>query len=443
LFDLNHLKAFTLSFLQRASLPFFGFASFYILVRKLSEQDMGQWALFITITASLEGAKNGLINNALVHYLNASPDTKEHISIKSSSLVLNFVVSLIFALLIVFFSNMIGDVFEAKDLPAMLRIYAVIMMVLVLFSHFTFIQQSFVSYVGILLGSVARQGTFFFFLLVSMVILDISSSLQELVFVQMAGVLLGTFVTFLYARRFMKLRFQFRREWFSKNWAYGRYGMFTNISVSIITTTDHLMLGGMISTASVAVYNVAVRITQFFNLPTVTLSGVLLPKGIKTAMGEDPSQLKALFEKAVAVSLAVVIPMVTVVLCFPTKIIIFIASDTYLDSVAILIVLILTTLIRPFFQNYGLMVNAIGKPVLDFIFVFIISLLNIVANYFMINYYGIIGAAYASLLTHIAGLIFIVIVLKSMIEIELIAILRQFIGTYVGLFNFVKSSIFK
>lgn len=427
--------------MQRASLPIFGVGSFYILARKLSEHDMGQWALFIAITASLEGAKNGLIKNAMVHYLNAREDN-EHVQIKSASLVLNVLVTLVFGLLILCFAGPIGTLFEAGDLPSMLQLYALIMIGLIPFSHFMFIQQAKVSYLGILLGSVTRQGLFFFFLLAQVLLFHSELSLIELVFVQLVGVLLGTMVSFAYTRKFLDLKFQFERNWLGKSWAFGRYGMFTNISVSIITSTDHMMLGGMISTATVGVYSVAVKITNFFNLPAVALSGVLLPQGVKTATGKDPGQLKALFEKAVAATLAALTPLVLIALLFPKEIIVIIASEKYAAAAEILMVIIFTTLIMPFFQNYGMLVNAMGKPMLDFLFVLSISALNIVANYFMIDALGIIGAAYASLLTHIAGLIFIIITLRKMVGTELRMIGVYWIQAYGRLYNVAKSRIF-
>ena len=39
----------------------FGFGSIYLLLRLLSKEDFGEWALFITVTALVEVARNGLI----------------------------------------------------------------------------------------------------------------------------------------------------------------------------------------------------------------------------------------------------------------------------------------------------------------------------------------------------------------------------------------------
>jgi O-antigen/teichoic acid export membrane protein len=226
-----------------------------------------------------------------------------------------------------------------------------------------------------------------------------------------------------------------------KIWRFGRYGMFTNISVSIITSTDHLMLGGMISTSSVAIYNVAVKITNFFNLPSVALSSVLLPQGVQTAANNDIPKLRNIFESAVAATLTGLIPSVLLVLLFPEFIIDFIAGPNYYMAKEILLIIIFTTFIMPFFQSYGMIVNALGKPRLDFIFILTISLLNIVANYLLIKSLGINGAAYASLLTHLVGLLFVLLVLRKMIGVNLISIAKKVLNMYVRLYSMVLQKL--
>ena len=108
----------------------------------------------------------------------------------------------------------------------------------------------------------------------------------------------------------------------------------------------------------------------------------MLPEGVQTAVEQDTKKLKRLYETAVASTLVGLIPSVLFALIFPNFIITIIAGEEYLGAAEILTTIIFTTLMIPYFQNYGMIVNAIGKPKLDFIFVSLISLVNIVANYF-------------------------------------------------------------
>jgi lipopolysaccharide exporter len=435
-------KSFSLSLLQRLSLPLFGFGTFYILVRNLNSNELGQWAIFVAITASLEGAKDGLMKNALVHFLNSAKE-EEHVKVKSTSLLLNLLVTLGFSVAIFFSAEWFAQLFASPQLALMLKLYTLNLLALVFFSHFNFIQQAKVTYLGILLSFVARQGILFFFVLIGIGIMGEAIPLYQLVNVQLMGIAAGTFISFLYTRKYLQLKFVWEKAWMGKIWRFGRYGMFTNISVSIITSTDHLMLGGMISTSSVAVYNVAVKITNFFNLPSVALSSVLLPKGVQTAAEQNTPKLREIFESAVAATLTGLIPSVLVVLLFPEQIIQFIAGADYLMAKEVLLIIILTTFIMPYFQSYGMIVNALGKPKLDFIFILIISLFNIIANYCLIGWMGLNGAAYASLLTHLVGLLFVLIVLKRMIGVRMLTIGKKVLNMYVRLYGMMLTKIVK
>ena len=59
---------------QRLSVPLFGVGSFLILIRSLSEEQMGVWALFLNVVTTLEVARNGLIKGAIVKYMNSSKE---------------------------------------------------------------------------------------------------------------------------------------------------------------------------------------------------------------------------------------------------------------------------------------------------------------------------------------------------------------------------------
>ena len=53
---------------QRVTSLITGFGGFYILVRILSKDDLGAWALFISVTALIEVARGGLIQTAQIKY---------------------------------------------------------------------------------------------------------------------------------------------------------------------------------------------------------------------------------------------------------------------------------------------------------------------------------------------------------------------------------------
>ena len=70
----------------------------------------------------------------LFHYLNAV-DEREHVNVKSSSLVINLFVTIVFSISIFFMAPWLGDILDASQLSAMLRIYSINLLALVFFFH--------------------------------------------------------------------------------------------------------------------------------------------------------------------------------------------------------------------------------------------------------------------------------------------------------------------
>src|SRR5882724_252976 len=96
------------TFFQRFSLTFFGFINFVLLTRKLTIAQMGIWALFLTITGIFEATKSALLKNAHIKYVSSSDDVNEQTEVASSSFLINASISVVFVLLIIFFSNWLG-----------------------------------------------------------------------------------------------------------------------------------------------------------------------------------------------------------------------------------------------------------------------------------------------------------------------------------------------
>jgi Na+-driven multidrug efflux pump len=99
--------------------------------------------------------------------------------------------------------------------------------------------------------------------------------------------------------------------------------------------------------------------------------------------------------------LALLLPLCGVVLLFPEAFIVLLAgrSEAFQGAAIILQVTILYTLFVPYGRQFGIVMDTIGKPNFSFYFVLIGALTNIASNYFFIKEFGVIGAAYGTLLT--------------------------------------------
>ena len=77
-----------------------------------------------------------------------------------------------------------------------------------------------------------------------------------------------------------------------------------------------------------------------------------------------------------------------------------------------------------------MILDAIGKQKINFYFVILTGVLNIVFNYFFILEYGVIGAAYGTLVTYIIGFALNQWYIKRFMDVSLLRIPKYMIFFY-------------
>lgn len=444
--DSYWFKSGLYTFLERGGALIFGFGSFFFLVRVLSREDFGVWALFLTITSVIEAARNGLIQNAQVRFLITAKKKDEKARISTASLILNVILTVLSVLIMLLFARTAGEMWETPVLAPMFHIYALTTVLLIPFSQFNFIQQANLNFKGIFYSNFIRQ-SFLFIYIFTAFWFEYKISLILLSWVLAIAAAFAAFISFLFAREHMV--FAKKPDWMyvKKLFHFGKYVFGTNVSSIFYKSIDQMMLGSFISTGSVAIYNTAVRISNLVEVPTTSVASIVFPQSARKMKSEGKEAVKDLYEKSVAVILALIIPAMAFILIFPEFVILIVAGDKYLDTADILRVTILFSLFIPFQRQFGTVMDSSGKPKWNFFFMLSGAVLNVVFNYFFIMNMGIIGAAYGSLSSYI--LIFIVnqIILYKYLKVRTFNIIRYCWKFYkeawsFGIFKF-RQVIFK
>ena len=401
---------------------------------------MGSWVLYLNITTILEVVRNGLVKSATVKFFNSSLK-EDQSKIKSASLIINAVFTSLTLAILLTSATWISSLLSTPQLVPMFYRYSLVAVFFVPFSHLEFIQQSNMKFKGIFYSYFSKQGVFFVLITLMALFSPDNFSVIDLVLLQAVGLFIGSIVSYLNCRQFLTYTFDISKSWLLKLWHFGKYGMFTNLSNSALTTTDHLLIGGIVSTPSVAIYNAAFRITNLFVIPSVAIADILLPKTVEAHEAQGTEKVKMLYEKAVGATLVPMIPILVLVLLFPETIIRVIAGERYLESASILKISIFGILILPFLKQFGTVVNSIDKPQYNFYFVLVLSCFNLLLNYICITNFGIIGAAYATLATYFIGFIASQLILRQLIESSVVGIIRHMVAFYQQIPLKIRNSI--
>jgi len=410
------LKSGVITLLDRISLLIFGFLGFFLLVRIYDQLTWGIWVLFLSTVTFFEIGRNGLIQNGLVRFLTTAKTVDEKGRISTASLVLNILLSLINVVILLMIAPYLATLWGSDILTDLFYIYTITTLVMIPMQHFIFVQIAHLNFSGPMLANFTRGGIFFSYI-AYLFISSQSVLLTNLAYVQIIGAVGGSLVAFISAAKYYNFSKSIDWKWVKKLLQYGSFTFLTNLSTMLYKSIDKWMLGILLTPLSVALYDLCMKVNNLLEAPTQAIAQIVFPKSARKGESEGPEAIKKLYEGAVGAILALVLPAVIFVFIFPKLIVFFLGGEAYMDATSILTITVFYALFLPFANQFGTILDSIGKPETNLFFTLIGALINVVANYFFITQYGVIGAAYGTIFTYVITFILNQIVLNKMFKI--------------------------
>ncbi len=423
------------SFLQRFSLTFFGFINFIVLIRWLTQAQMGVWALFLAVTSIFEATKSGLLKNAHIKYVSVSDDENEKAEIASASFIINSAISALFIICLLLLSGYLGVwLHTGPELAYMLKWFIPGLICMVFFSHFEAIQQSFLDFKGVFAGYLVRQ-LVFFVAIVSHALFHIPFLLWHLALYMSASIFLGTIVLYVYSRKYLLHRFVFSVKWIKRIVAYGGYIFGSGVMSNICANIDQVMTATFMSSSAVACYNAASRINALVDIPSYAAAEILFPKSARAVVEEGENKVKYLYEKMVGILISFTMPAAVIIILFPHLIIQLIAGEKYLAAAPILQMYMVTGLMRPMQNQAANLLNSIGKARLCFIINTIGVIEYLGVNYVCLSRMGFYGAAIGSVIMCVIGAVTWYFVMRRQIGLQMRNVFRYMMAFYKQLYT--------
>lgn len=402
---------------SRFSVLLFGFGSFYFMVRFLSKDEFGAWSLFLTVTTIIEMSRNGLIQNAIIKLIHSHGEHDKD-KVVTGSWVINIVYSAIIFLIIVLISPFFDTGLNMPELRSMFMWYGLTLTLLIPFSQFNYLQQAHFSFNGIFWSAFARQGMFFATIIV-IYFTDLHPSLIHLVLIQTGCTFIGLLVAFVLARSFITFRFEWDMPTTKKVFHFGKYVMGTNICSLLYKSVDQFTIGYFLSANGVALYSSAMRLSNLIEYPATSVSEVVYPHSTKRISESGEEVVKNIYEKSLALTMAITFPIVIVTFLLSDLIIYIIAGPAYAESAQILRVTILFGVLTPFTRQFGMIMDSSGRPHQNFWLLLFALALNIGMNIVVVKSFGLMGAAYGTLLSYVIVAIAGHFVLVKLFDVEM------------------------
>lgn len=416
----------------------FSFGSFWFMARLFSKEDFGAWGIYMQAVVIFELLRNGIIQSALIKFLSGS-DKSEHSRIFSASFSISTALTLVCILINILFIRFFTDSLNAPQLKPVFYLFNIVFILSGILTQLCCVEQANLQYKGVFAINMIRQSALFIYPLYCF-FTGTKLELIDLVYVQIFSMTVSIFSSWFFVKKFFYFRFDFCWAWTKKIFNYGKFAFGTSLSSQLSGTIDQWMLAGLLSPAASASFNTAVRITNLINVPTDAVATIVFPQSAKRMHTEGPDAIRYLYEKSVGTILAILIPSVLFIYIMDEWIVSLIAGGKYADAVPILNVTLMYCLLIPFGRQFGTILDSIGKTNLTFTIVVITAVSNLVLNYFMIRQYGVIGAAYATLISNVLGFAIAQIILYRELKVNL---LHTFIYAYRFYPEFMNKYILK
>ena len=172
-----------------------------------------------------------------------------------------------------------------------------------------------------------------------------------------------------------------------------------SIAASIYMQIDQVMIKEMMDSKSVGYYAVSAKLSGLWLFITIVVTKSLLPSIISAkAMSEDVYLFRIQYLYSILVKIAFFICVI--VTFFSTEIIELLYGDQYLESIPILIIYVwsimfvyLSNASTSYFLAENMQLHACMRLIFG-------AIINVVLNIYWIEHYGLVGAAYATLISY-------------------------------------------
>lgn len=427
----------------RFALIFFGFGTFALLAHfALDNAEMSVWGVFTLVISTIEVVKQGLLRNALIKFLHSDSMLNANNRTQSTSLLISLGFTVLISILLAIAAPAVARFTKMPELTALLYGTIPLLLVLLPFHHFEIVLQSNFKYQSNFYAYVIRQGLFFVAVVVGLLLNPEWLNFSNLLTVQIMATFLAGLYLYREAKPLLLDAFVVDGKQIRQMLQYGKYVFGTTLFGSLSRSADHFITANVlngINPAAVSYYNAANRVTSMLDAPTTAAADILFPKNAQAGNEEDGLQrVKYYFERMVGTLTLVMIPLALIMILFPKFILLISGGAGYLQAIPILQLGATYALLRPFIYNFGHTMDAIGKPQVNFWANVFIMLCNFAMTWYFLQYFGLMGPAYATFGMHILYTVVFYLLLKKHIHVEAGNILIYMRETFLSILSKLK-----
>lgn len=361
------------------------FLLFLYLVKGFDQAQYGGWALYITLISIVDGIRQGFVQNG---FISEFVSTKNKSKLISTALFINVLIIGVISLLMVLLS------YTWTTLPletiVLLKHGWKTLISLGLLQFYNSYFHAHKDQLGYLKNNVL-------YLVAFLVIVGIWMSFAPIKFEQVLDIQLLTIIPatvyFLYKNKRFTLPGRYE---IVALYRFGRYAAGTNLSSLLFHKVDILMIGYFLDPVAVAIYHLSMKIMGYAEIPMQAISQFIYPKLAHGLHIHGKKHLNVMYSRSIFMLLSFVVPISLILTLFNKTFILILSTEEYLSASELIMCFSIAMLFKPWGRVFGLSLDALGKPKINFMMLIFSLLVNVTLNWILIPKYGLVGGAIAT-----------------------------------------------
>jgi len=383
-----------ITFITRVITAIFGIIITIIIARTLGPKGQGIYSLAVLLPTTLLLFTIFGLNVSSIFYIGKKKYSPKEVF--GQNIIFSFflsILTILIGLIIVFF-------FGEKLFPGVEKIYLFLAIFLIPFNIF------FDFVISVLLGmqKIKKYNllylfqSFLFLFLVVILISGLKFGITVIILAQIFSfAFIGIFLFFITKKEVGGLLLKFNKNYFKDAFSYGVKNYLGEIFGFLHYRVDLFLINFFINPIAVGFYYVAVKLAESIIFISQSAATVLFPK---VSSENDSKKLKEFTPLVCRNVLFISFFVALVLFIFSQGIIKLFYSEEFLNSVRPFQILLMATIFIAGWKILGTDISARGKPMLKTYTSGSSVILNIILNIFWIPKYGIVGAAWASLISY-------------------------------------------
>lgn len=362
---------------------------FVILLKRLPQEEFGIWGIYITLISLVDGLRQGLLQNGLTRLLILRPQDEK--PLLGSSLLIHFGIIAIASVGFYLGAGMFASLWSMPELEPLLQQSWKSLLTLGTIQGLAMLcfakQKSFSYLVQNLLYLIVLSGLLIY------AVSALELSLLLLIDLQLLAIIPLLVLAILQKQFVASLP---RKAELKDLLSYGKYIAGTNIFSLLFQKADLLMIGYFLNPVAVGLFHFATKLIQYIELPLTALSQNIYPRLAASYRNEDVTQLKSEYSRSVLLLFVLILPAVITMVVFHKWVIGLLATEEFFGSIPILLILAISSVVKPLGRVSGMTLDAIGHPKVNFQLLVFSLAVNVGMNYWLIQTMGLVGAAIAT-----------------------------------------------